>query len=247
MSDHKETPLPRGVNNITMQQSKQRVSVIVPTHNEAGTIAEVVHELVKHTPSLIEVLVIDDGSKDGTADIAEKAGARVIRMAVNGGKGKAIQRGIHESAGDVLVFIDGDGQDDPQETPQLLEALVPSVDMVIGSRFLGNFEHGSITMLNRIGTHCLTTTLNRLFGVAITDPIAGFRVIRKRALSGCLISAHRYDIEVDILLALLERGRRVVEVPVTRYPRTYGSTDLSSFVDGGRILRRILSRRVRLS
>ena len=224
-----------------------RISVVIPTHNEAGAILDVIHKVQVHTPSLAEVLIIDDGSTDGTADIAESSGARVVRLPVNQGKGNALRLGIDESIGEILVFIDGDGQDDPAEIPLLLDALKPGVDMVIGSRFLGRFEEGAITALNRLGSHCLTATLNGLFGSGITDPFAGFRVIRKKAVADCNLSAQRYDIEVDVLIALLQRGRHVVEVPVNRYPRTYGSTGLSSIRDGTRILWRIVSRRVGLS
>jgi glycosyltransferase involved in cell wall biosynthesis len=235
----------RAVNGVS--RTRPHLSVVIPTHNEVGTVAEVVRDIymnVANVPTVAEVLVIDDGSTDGTAEAAESAGARVIRLPVNGGKGRAMRRGINEAVGDILVFLDGDGQDDPTDLPTLLEALTPDVDMVIGSRFLGRFEDGSITTLNRLGTRILTATLNRLFGASVSDPIAGYRVVRKGALSGCRLTAQRYDIEVDILLALLEKGRRVVEIPVARYPRSYGRTDLSSFRDGSLILWRILSRRV---
>lgn len=224
-----------------------RISVVIPTHNEAGAISDVIRKVKAHTPSLAEVLIIDDGSTDGTADIAEKSGARVIRLPVNQGKGNALRLGIDESEGEILVFIDGDGQDDPGEIPMLLDALQPGVDMVIGSRFMGRFQEGAITALNRLGSHCLTATLNGLYGSGITDPFAGFRVLRRASISDCNLSARRYDIEVDVLIALLQRGRHVVEIPVNRYARTYGSTGLSSFRDGTRILWRIVSRRVGLS
>lgn len=219
------------------------VSVVIPTHNEAGTIADVVRQALLHTPGIREVLIVDDGSTDGTSDAAIAAGARVIRLEVNRGKGEALRVGIQEAESELLAFLDGDGQDDPREIPTLLAALGPDVDMVIGSRFLGRFEDGSITFLNRVGTRVLTATLNGLYRASVSDPIAGFRVLRKSALEGCRLKAKRYDIEVDILLALLESGGRVVEIPVKRYPRTYGTTDLASFRDGSRIFWRILSRR----
>jgi glycosyltransferase involved in cell wall biosynthesis len=225
---------------------RPRLSVVIPTHNEVATIADVVRDVYAHVDDATEVLVIDDGSTDGTSCAAEAAGARVVRLPRNAGKGHAMRRGIGEAVGDVLVFLDGDGQDDPAELPLLLDALAPGVDMVIGSRFLGRFENGSITALNHVGTRFLTAALNRLFGARVSDPIAGYRVVRKDALEGCRLRAERYDIEVDILLALLEKGGRVVEIPVARYPRSYGRTDLSSFRDGSRIFWRILSRRVGL-
>lgn len=220
------------------------VSVVVPARNEAGAIVEVVRRCRESTPTGSEVIVVDDGSSDATAHLALAAGARVVRLGTNRGKGVAIREGIAEARGDVVVFIDGDGQDWPEEIPALLAALQGDVQMVIGSRFLGTFDRGAITRLNRLGTRALTGVLNALFRTSITDPIAGFRAVRRDALDGLDLRASRYDIEVDLLLALLSRGGRVVEVPVRRSPRTQGATSLAPFRDGTRILGRILARRL---
>lgn len=216
------------------------VSVVIPAHNEAPTIAAVVAACREHAN---EVVVVDDGSRDDTTALAQGSDARVIRLPQNRGKGYALRVGIDTAVGDTLVFIDADGQDDPREIPDLLAALTPAVDMVIGSRFLGTFEPGAITRLNWLGSHALTTVLNLLFRAGITDPFAGFRVVRRRALVGCELRAERYDIEVDLLLALLTAGRRVIEVPVRRMPRSHGQSGLDSAIDGVRILWRILDRR----
>ncbi len=103
-----------------------------------------------------EVLVVDDGSTDGTDRAAADAGARVLRLPANGGKGSAVRRGLSEARGEVIVLIDGDGQDDPTEIPRLLEALRPGVDLVVGSRFIGRFEPGAITPVNHLGNRFLT-------------------------------------------------------------------------------------------
>jgi glycosyltransferase involved in cell wall biosynthesis len=226
---------------------RESVSVVIPAHDEAGTIGAVVARCAQHTTGLLEIIVVDDGSADATAKVAETAGARVCRLDRNRGKGRALRAGIAEARGELLVFLDGDGQDLPEDIPLLLEALDPSVAMVIGSRFLraGQFGEGAITPLNRAGTRMLTGVLNALFGTTVTDPIAGFRAVRRAALEGCTLAAERYDIEVDLLLALLEGGQRVVEVPVRREARAFGTTDLSPFRDGTRILWRILAHRVR--
>lgn len=220
------------------------VSVIVPAHDEGGVIGDVVRRIVKATPDLLEVIVVDDGSSDGTASEAERAGARVIALRPNRGKGVALRAGIAAARGERLVFLDGDGQDWPEEIPDLLHALTPEVALVIGSRFLGRFDRGAITTLNRRGTLALTRTLNLLYGSRVTDPIAGFRAVWARELDGVALRAARYDIEVDLLCALLARRRKVVEVPVRRSPRVAGRTGLSPFVDGTRILARILARRL---
>jgi glycosyltransferase involved in cell wall biosynthesis len=214
------------------------VSVIIPAHNEAPTIASIVRLTSSAVPDA-EILVVDDGSEDGTADAAAQAGARVIRLAVNEGKGAALQRGIRESTGEFLVFIDGDGQDSPAEIPLLIGAFAPGVDLVLGSRFLGKFRPGAITRLNLAGTHLITWLVKVTFGSRVTDPLAGFRAVRRSIFERIELRATGYDIEVDLLLRVLRAGGRVVEVPASRSARPFGTSDLSSLTDGIRIARRI--------
>jgi len=109
---------------------RPQVTVLVAAYNEAPVIGEVVRKALAAVPSG-EVLVVDDGSTDGTERTATEAGARVLRLPANEGKGCAVRRGLPEAHGDVIVLIDGDGQDDPSEIPSLLEALRPGVDLVV--------------------------------------------------------------------------------------------------------------------
>jgi glycosyltransferase involved in cell wall biosynthesis len=219
------------------------VTVLVAAYNEAPVIGDVVREALKALPSG-EVLVVDDGSTEGTEQAAAEAGARVIRLPANGGKGTAIRRGLPEVKSDVIVLIDGDGQDDPAEIPELLEALRPGVDLVVGSRFIGRFEPGAITAVNHWGNRFLTSVINLLFSANLTDTQAGFKAFRTDTLRRVNLSAHRFDIEVDLLLGVLRAGGRVVEVPVRRGPREHGQSRLHSLRDGARILRRIVALRL---
>jgi glycosyltransferase involved in cell wall biosynthesis len=221
-----------------MDRLTPSVSIIIPAHNEAASIASIVRLSAAAVPAA-EVVVVDDGSIDDTADAATNAGAVVIRLEKNEGKGAALQHGIRESTGDLLVFIDGDGQDSPWEIPLLLGAFVPGVDLVLGSRFLGKFRAGAITPLNLAGTHFITWLVRLTFGSRITDPLAGFRAVRRSILDRVELKATGYDIEVDLLLRVLRAGGGVVEVPASRSARPFGSSDLSSLSDGIRIARRI--------
>ncbi len=221
-------------------------TVLVACYNEAPVIGDVVRAALRAVPSG-EVLVVDDGSTDGTDQVAASAGARVLRLPVNGGKGAAVRRGLSEAKGEVIVLIDGDGQDDPAEIAQLLEALRPGVDLVVGSRFMGRFEPGAITPVNRWGNRFLTSVINLLFATALTDTQAGFKALRAETLRRVNLSAHRFDIEVDLLLGVLRAGGRVVEVPVRRAPRGHGESRLNSVLDGARILRRIVALRFGMS
>ena len=220
------------------------VSVIMAAHNEASAIAAVIAAAVKSDPRILEVIVVDDGSHDDTAGIAQASGARVLRLPHNRGKGRAMQVGIDAARGDVMVFIDADGQDDPAEIPVLLDRLTPGTDMVIGSRFMGYFRPGAITRVNRIGTQLLTFSVRVLFGAHTTDCLAGFRAVRRSALDRIRLRADGYDIEVDMLLRILRSGGTVADVPVSRSPRPFGRSGLSNVKDGARILARILLIRV---
>ena len=214
------------------------VSIVIPAHNERPTIEHVVRSSAEAIPGA-EVLVVDDGSTDGTYEAAVQAGARVIRLDPNQGKGAALRRGIQEATGEILVFIDGDGQDNPFEMPLLVGAFEPDVDLVLGSRFLGYFGPGAITRMNLAGTRFITFLVNQTFGCRVTDPLAGFRAVRRSIFERIELKAQGYDIEVDLLLRVLRAGGRVVEVPASRAARPSGASDLSSLRDGIRIARRI--------
>ena len=227
---------------LTATNSQPSVTVLVAAYNEAPVISGIVRKALQVVPSG-EVLVVDDGSTDGTAQTAAAAGARVLQLPANGGKGSALRQGLTEAQGEVIVLIDGDGQDDPAEIPRLLQALVPDVDLVIGSRFIGHFEPGAITPVNRWGNRFLTSVINVLFSTALTDTQAGFKAFRADMLRRIHLRASRFDIEVDLLLGIVGLGGRVVEIPVRRAPRQHGESRLNSLLDGTRILRRIVVRR----
>ncbi|MBV1857654.1 MAG: glycosyltransferase family 2 protein [Nannocystaceae bacterium] len=219
-----------------------RVTAILAALNEAPNIGPVVRGCLAHAE---EVLVIDDGSSDETAAVAAAAGARVVQLSKNRGKGVAVRRGAHEARGEVLVFLDADGQDDPSDIPALLTALHDDVDMVVGSRFLGHFEQNAIEPLHAWGNRALTGMVNGLFSAALTDTQAGFRALRRDRFLSCALDARGYDVEVDLVLELLGTGGRIVEVPVTRRARAHGHSHLRTFRDGTRIAIRIARQRLK--
>jgi glycosyltransferase involved in cell wall biosynthesis len=221
------------------------VSVVIPAHNEEPTIAEVTRACAANTPGLLEVIVVDDGSTDRTAEVAAAAGADVVRLERNQGKGVALQRGINHARGEILLFIDADGQDDPAEIPGLLAAFAPGIDLVLASRFMGNFRPGAITRLNYYGTRfIINTVINAMYRTRVTDPLAGFRAVRARVFETVTIEARGYDIEVDLLLKVVRDGGGVAEVPAQRSARPYGASGLSSIKDGTLIVYRALAIRL---
>ena len=219
------------------------MAFLIPAFDEAGVIGDVVRRALA-VGCAGEVVVVDDGSRDGTGEAAREAGARVVRLSENRGKGVALRAGAAATHAPVLVFLDGDGQDDPAETPRLLEAIGAGADLVIGSRFLGHFEAGAIRWLNRQATVGLTALLSLFYGQRITDSQAGFRAVRRAAFLSLRLRARRYDIETETLTRALRAGLRVVEIPVSRAPRAAGHTKLPRWATGVRVLATIIRCRV---
>ncbi|MEX1368736.1 MAG: glycosyltransferase family 2 protein [Nannocystaceae bacterium] len=211
-----------------------RVSAIIAALNEAGAIGDVVSACLRDG-GVDEVVVVDDGSRDDTARIAEAAGARVLQHAHNRGKGAALRRAAAEASGECLVTLDGDGQDDPRDLPALVRAIEEGAELVIGSRFRGHLRPGAITPLHRLGNLGLTAAFNLMYGMRLSDTQAGLRAIRRELWQRLPLSATRYEIETEVLVRAIQAGATVVEVPVTRSPRVHGRSALHGLRDGRRI------------
>ncbi len=223
----------------------KRVSLVIAAHDEADTISDVVGRAREAIGAdLCEVIVVDDGSTDATAAEAEGAAARVVKLWPNRGKGEALRAGIAESTGDWLVFIDADGQDDPEEIPLLLAEARGDAVLVNGSRFLGDMRSGAISVPNWFGNVFMTGVLDALFLARITDSQAGFRVIRGDVARALPLRSTEYEIETEMLAKVLRGGHRVIEVPVTRYQRAAGRTDFRRIRNGLRILATIVRERL---
>jgi glycosyltransferase involved in cell wall biosynthesis len=231
--------------DLTHDPALPAVSVIIPCHDEERGIGPVVERCRQMLANrTFEVIVVDDGSTDGTAEAARSAGARVVSLDGNQGKGRALEAGVREARFPMIVFLDGDGQDDPFDLPGLLEAFQPDVDLVIGSRFLGTLHAGSIHPLNRLANRAFSAAISVLFRRWITDSQAGFRVLRREAFIGLGIRAREYDVETDMLLKAVKAGWRVVEVPVNRHPRVGSTTGFRRIRHGLMILGTILRERL---
>ncbi len=188
-------------------------AALIPAYNEAATIADVVRGV---RPFVSQVLVVDDGSIDGTAGQARTAGARVVVHATNLGKGHAGRTGLsHLLGGDIthVILLDGDMQHLPHETPRLLDAArATGADVVIGERrFDPEGMPASRYHANRIGSRALSSFV----GVPVDDTQCGFRVFRAEALRTMRLSARGYDIETEMLIKLRRLGGRIASVPVS--------------------------------
>jgi glycosyltransferase involved in cell wall biosynthesis len=190
-----------------------RVHALIPAFNEAGTIAQVVGGV---SPHVAAICVVDDGSTDGTAEAARRAGADVMANPGTRGKGAAIRAGLSRVlARDCthVLLIDGDLQHLPEEAPLLIaEAEKTGADVVLGERRFDRLAMpASRFHANRIGS----LALSRFMGVAIRDTQCGFRLFKADALRGLRLRARGYDIETEMLVKLKRRGGRIARVPVT--------------------------------
>jgi glycosyltransferase involved in cell wall biosynthesis len=203
---------------------------LVPAYNEEASVAAVVAELRAADPEM-EILVIDDGSLDRTAEVAAAAGARVLRLPFNLGIGGAVQTGFryaHEHGFDLVLRVDGDGQHDPAQAARLAEpVLAGEADLAVGSRFCGGGGYRS-SRSRRLGIRLLAWIVSRLVGERVTDPTSGFQVVNRRGIA--LFAAdypHDYP-EVEATVLVARHRLRRVEVPVSMRERAGGRSSIGA-------------------
>ena len=208
-----------------------RKAAIVPAYNEAGSIGVVVAEIRAADPEL-EVVVVDDGSTDATAELAHSAGATVLRLPYNLGIGAAVQTGLQyasENEFDLAVQIDGDGQHDARELEQLLAPVISGeADIAVGTRFAGDrFYRPSVA--RRIGIALFAGLVSVIVRQRVTDTTSGFRAMNGRGIR--LFAAdypHDYP-EVEATVLVFRHRLRMVEVPVTMRQRETGRSSITVF------------------
>lgn len=199
--------------------NQPQVSVIVPAYNEAHGIGPVLKELdqtLKASDLAYEIIVVDDGSTDGTADIIQQSGQRVVRHSVNQGYGAALKTGLRVAQGEWIVITDSDGTYPNDRIPELV-ALMPDWDMVVGAR-LGNKVH--IPLIRRPAKWVLNVIANAMTGTRIPDLNSGLRVFRRDIPMEFLpILPNGFSFTTTITLAMLSEGYRVNFVPIDYFAR----------------------------
>jgi glycosyltransferase involved in cell wall biosynthesis len=206
-----------------------RVSVIIPTRNEAQAIGRVLGDLPADL--VAEVIVVDNNSTDGTPEIASRMGARVISEARRG-YGRACLTGLAcASAPDVVVFLDGDYSDRPAELPLLLAPIAEGrADITIGSRFGGKSNPGALPWHQSFGNRLAAGLIRLLYGVKISD-LGPFRAARAEVLRAVELEETTYGWAVEMIVKGAIAGFRIVEVSVSYYPRI-GKSKISGTVKG---------------
>lgn len=200
------------------------LSVIVPVYNEKNTIQEILNRVLEMQLA-DEIIVVDDGSSDGTREILARylnqEPFRVVLHDKNQGKGAAIRTGLQVAHGDVILIQDADLEYDPREYPNLLRPIQEGVaDVVYGSRFLGA-PRRPILFWNMVANKILTLVTNILYNNILTDMETGYKVFRREVIEGIRLRANRFDFEPEFTAKILKRKARIFEVPIAFYPRDY--------------------------
>ena len=212
-----------------------RLSVVIPVYNEVETV-ETLLRRVRDVPLWLEVIVVDDGSTDGTSELLAKLEGdlidRLISKKVNQGKGSALRTGFRHATGDVVVVQDADMEYDPHEFPMLLQPILSGkADAVYGSRFLGG-PHRVLLFWHSVGNRLLTLLSNMFTDLNLTDMETCYKMVRRELLDELPLSANRFGIEPEITARLAQAGARIYELPISYHGRSYAEGKKIGWKDG---------------
>ena len=226
--------------NKEYHHSMKHVTFLLPAYNEEQSIGPLLKDISRYPKS--KVIVVDNNSKDKTADIAKKSGANVLRERKQG-KAYAIKRGFENIKSDFIVMLDADNTYDPQEAQKLVKPLMEGkADVVLGTRLLGKREKGSISRFNLVGNHLLSFFASILFS-KVTDVCTGYWAFRRNVIDDLLqegIDSDGFDLEVEMFSKVSKNNFRVLEIPIN-YKNRLDTPKLNGFNDGVKIFKRMLS------
>ncbi len=223
--------------------SAVRVSVVIPTLNEADNLP---HVFERMPAEVSEVILVDGNSTDGTVQVARQLWPHLIAIKQTGqGKGNALACGFWAATGDIIVMLDADGSTDPAEIPRFVGALLAGADFAKGSRFIAGGGSADITTIRRIGNWSLAKVVNSMWGGQYSDLCYGYNAFWRRCLPFVTPDCEGFEVETLMNIRAARARLRIHEVPSFEYDRRHGTSNLHVRRDGMRVLRTIVSERVR--
>lgn len=218
--------------------NKKIISIIIPAYNEEKNISKVLKKISKLKSFYkLEVIVIDDGSKDLTSKIASKYTKHVFKLKKNLGKGGAFIEGIKKSSGEYIIQIDADDQFQVSDIPEFINKLDNNFDIVLGTRFdKGEIEKGSISRKNFFGNWLMTQAVVFFSGIMVTDIMAGFKGFKRRALEKLDLKTNHFGYEAEVIVKAGKLNLSVAEIPIIYHKRIHGSSSVHALRDGLKII-----------
>ena len=222
---------------------KLKLSVIMPVYNEEDTITEILKRLLG-IAEVSEVVIVDDGSSDGTVKLIKKNSDKRIKLfqKANGGKGSAIREGLKHVTGEYVLIQDADLEYDPTDIPMLVRPIqTGKAEIVFGSRFLG--PHLNLLFWHWVGNHALNLLVNILYNTTLSDMETCYKVMPTQYLRDLDLKSNQFDIEPEITCKLLNAGHRIFEVPISYTGRDFSEGKKITWRDGVVALKVIIATR----
>lgn len=223
--------------------NKLKVTVVIPTYDEEGSIEKTITEIPR---KYIDEIIVVDRSSDRTAQIAKRLGCRVLRQQGKG-FGNALRQGIENASGDIVLIMDADGSQNPRDIPMLINRVREGYDYVLASRYTVGSHSEDDTLLRSFGNWLITWTFNRMFHVNTSDSIFLFTAVRKKEYERLNLRSDGFEYCIELLAKAYVAGLKMVEIPSIERKRYAGRTKVNDFLTGYNLLKSIFLWRLKLA